>query len=399
MWNEKTKQLVADGKLVVIGVIQEQHAERCRLYRQWKEYEFPIVQDAFTGLGLAVVPVPVLIDEFGIVVKNRPRVNTITDWVNQLSVPPENDAPKLDSEHATVKWLSQKFESDQSAETMCALGDANLKLGTDSSSRESIRCYLKSLSMDDLDESLRGALNFRLGVAYRMLFDLTEVKSQDSSDFSTACDYWGKALAESPNQYIWRRRIQQYGPRQIKPYPFYDWVEEAQADIVKRGETPFPLTVPLTGSEIAQPNRVFSVASEVLPNPDSQGKITRDNGVFVEVHSTVVPAVIAPGESVRVHLRFDLNDATWNNESDDLVVWINNSESGTVSQARLEVANVKESSSTEAKTVEFEIKTGDDVGQDMIVNGYVLYYVCESEGDQCLYRRQDFSIPLSIEQR
>jgi len=30
------------------------------------------------------------------------------------------------------------------------------------------------------------------------------------------------AQDSNPNHYIWRRRIQQYGPRLDKPYPFYE---------------------------------------------------------------------------------------------------------------------------------------------------------------------------------
>ena len=51
---------------------------------------------------------------------------------------------------------------------------------------------------------------------------------------------WTEALTANPNQYIWRRRIQQYGPRLDKPYNFYFWVAEARKEIRDRGEEPFP---------------------------------------------------------------------------------------------------------------------------------------------------------------
>lgn len=403
MWNEKTKSLVADGKLVVVGVIQEQHAERCRLYRQWKQYEFPIVQDSFTGLGLAVVPVPVLIDEYGIVMNVRPRVSKIEQLVNQATSPPKSTVPKLNPEHVTADWIREKTAMDSSWETLCALGDANVRLATLTSVESAIDQYRQSLARCDsnaADESWqRGALNFRVGVASRMLFDLTEEKSQDPNDFSAACRYWSNALAENPNQYIWRRRIQQYGPRQIKPYPFYDWVEQANREIAERGETPVRLKVPLTGSEIAQPNRTFVVSDERLANPDPDGKITRDDGRLVKIHSTVVPASIRAGKSVRVHLRFSPNDSVWNNEVDDLAVWINDSKTGKSSEARLSVSNMKEPSSAEVKMLEFEFQTNDEIADDATISGYVLYYVCESDGSQCLYRRQDFLIPVAIDQK
>lgn len=400
MWNEETKQLVSEGKLVVLGVIQEQHAERCQLYRQWKEYEFPIVQDAFTGLGLAVVPVPILIDEYGVVISKRPRPHAISELVNQPSSPPDTIGLKLDPAQVTVEWLAKEFASHPALETLCALGDANLHSGSVESSREAIRCYQEALAMSDVDSSeggsLRGALCFRLGVAYRMLFDGMEGDSQDPADFSSAGDHWAKALSENPNQYIWRRRIQQYGPRQIKPYPFYDWVEQAQQEITDRGEVPVRLTVPLTGSEIAQPSRAFSVAAQAVSHPDPEGKVTRDDGGLVRIHSTVVPPSVAPGKTVRIHVRFDPEKSEWNNEVDDLVVWINESPWGTLSQTRLTHPLVKEASSSEPRTIEFEFKTSDDITTGATISGFVLYYVCESDGSQCLYRRQDFSIPILI---
>ena len=103
MWDAKTKQLVADGKLVVLGVVQEQHADRAQLYKQWKQYEFPIAQDSITGLGLAVVPVPILIDEHGIVMSTRPKVSQIDALVAKKTTAPKTAAPVLDPEQTTSK--------------------------------------------------------------------------------------------------------------------------------------------------------------------------------------------------------------------------------------------------------------------------------------------------------
>ena len=58
-------------------------------------------------------------------------------------------------------------------------------------------------------------------------------------DFQRAVEAWSRALEIDPNNYIFRRRIQQYGPRLSKPYPFYDWVSRARDEITARGETPY----------------------------------------------------------------------------------------------------------------------------------------------------------------
>ena len=79
-----------------------------------------------------------------------------------------------------------------------------------------------------------GPLQFRLGVAQRFQFDSSG--GARTEDFQQAAEAWTRALASNPNQYIWRRRIQQYGPGLDKPYPFYDWVTQARDAIEARGE-------------------------------------------------------------------------------------------------------------------------------------------------------------------
>ena len=51
---------------------------------------------------------------------------------------------------------------------------------------------------------------FRLGVCHRMRY---ESERGLPTDFQRAVDLWSQAVSIDPNQYIWRRRIQQYGPR------------------------------------------------------------------------------------------------------------------------------------------------------------------------------------------
>lgn len=397
MWNEQTKTLVAEGKLVVLGVVQEQHAQRAQLYKQWKQYSFPIAQDSITGLGLAVVPVPILIDEHGFVMKSRLRPNNIAQLVNQNVKPPQDKAPVLNPQHMTTNWLRENATSNPSPESLIALGDAFLRSKSLRATREAIKWYRKSLPNEgDENPANLGIVNFRLGVAFRRLFDLCSDAEKDPKDFSRASAAWSRALAQNPNQYIWRRRIQQYGPRQIKPYPFYDWVDQAQTDIAKRGETPIKLSVPLSGAEIAQPNRQFAQASDAPTNPDPESRITKDEENLIQFDATVVPTAVKPGQSVRVHLRFTPKEGKWNNESDEMLVWLNPSDSGQHATFQLSHPNAKTAASTEPRSVEFEFKTSADAKSDIELSGYVLYYVCKTEEGQCIYMRQDFKIPLKL---
>ena len=91
-------------------------------------------------------------------------------------------------------------------------------------------------------------------------------------DFQAAIDAWGRALELDPNQYIWRRRIEQYGPRLAKPYAFYDWIVQARAEISRRGETPIPLTVEPYGSELAGPVRDIRAEAAAPIEPDPKGR-------------------------------------------------------------------------------------------------------------------------------
>src|SRR5439155_20502080 len=120
---------------------------------------------------------------------------------------------------------------------------------------------------------------FRLGVALRRRY---EAVARQDGDFRRALEAWTDALALQPNQYIWRRRIEQYGPRLEKPYAFYDWVAEARAAIRARGETPVPLVAEPTGAEIASPIQKF-VEGSAPAEPDPRDQITRDAGHYIGV--------------------------------------------------------------------------------------------------------------------
>ena len=128
--------------------------------------------------------------------------------------------------------------------------------------------------------------HFRLGVAFRKRYDSDY---REASDFQRAVQHWKIALDLDPNQYIWRRRIQQYGPRLDKPYPFYDWVPQARAAISTRGETPLELAVEPRGAEFAKPLEHFETGVDPVEEPDPGGRIQRDEGQFVHAEATVVP--------------------------------------------------------------------------------------------------------------
>lgn len=370
MWHEQAKPFVESGELAVLGVVQEQHADRAQLYKQWKQYDFPIIQDATTQLNLAAVPIPILIDEHGVVRNNRPKPGNLKSFLKEtFDAPADQTATSADNPSAAASAIAR--------------GNAALHSRDNQQLTSAIQAFTEAVKL----EPKSGKAVFGLGVAYRARFD-SPLSEKD--DFANASRYWSEALSINPNQYIWRRRIEQYGPRQIKPYPFYDWVGKAITEIKQRGEEPVKIVAPLTDSEMAKPSREFSKTA-TAENPDPESKINTDDTASVKINSATVPAIVAPGKTVRVYLNFDIDAGKWNDEATPLKVWIDESSTGTP-EMRLLQHNPENANSNNTKQVDFEFATAKD-SAECTISGYALYHTCDDDG-VCYYYRQNFKVPV-----
>lgn len=396
VWHEASKQWVKVGRLAIVGVTHEQHAERCRLFAQWHELDWPILHDPINQIEALAVPILVAIDEHGIVRSTRPRIESFErDFLDRTF---SNDAPPIDDAAGVpdVEQLTANAQSADTAEAWRELGDVFVLWGGEQRIDAAIDAYRKSVEHAPQD----GNALFRLGVCFRQRY---ESAHRQPGDFQAAVDHWQRALETDPNQYIWRRRIQQYGPRLSKPYPFYDWIRQAKSDILARGETPVVLPVSLTGAEIARPQRDFSASTDKEKSPDADGKTHRDLKNLIEIDVSIVPRRAQPGQPVRAHIAFHPNaaqDAHWNNESDPLLVWIEPPAGWQVSHRLLRAVQPAEPESTETRRLDFEIRAPDDLAADANdedaaqLKAYALYYVCEGREGACLYLRQDIQIGL-----
>lgn len=392
MWHEVTKKAVAADELVVLGIVQEQHAERARLYAQWKGFDFPILQDAMTCNGMAVVPVPVFIDEFGIVRNTRPRPNELQEFLSMKFEKPTTLAEPIDPKDHSIASLAKSAADNTTVASYINLGDAHLLWGSDSrATTAAISVYEKAASLKP-SGYIAASLNFRLGVAYRARYDSD---LQQSDDFSKAVAHWTAALEANPNQYIWRRRIQQYGPRQTKPYPFYDWVQQAIAEIKKRGETPIELKVPLSGSEVASGQRRFESLPSQLKNPDPENKLFLDPE-FIKTRLIVVPSRVKAGDVLRVHVEFEPAAGKWNNEGQPMQVWLNVKDRDAFSQSAFELNNAPTANSTEPRHIEFEYKTPRDAKETIELTGFAVYTVCVDEDGTCRFLRNNFAVKVEV---
>ncbi|MBX9579016.1 MAG: hypothetical protein K2X87_01805 [Gemmataceae bacterium] len=394
VWHDATKQWATDGKLVLLGVTQEQHPERCRLFAQWKGFGWPILHDPINVLGSAAVPVVLAIDEHGIVRSTRPNPKTFAadfldkafadDATNKPVPPTPAHPPKFDD-------LKAAAEAAKTADAWRRYGDTLALWGGEEKLSAAIAAYRQAVTHDPKD----GPAWFRSGVCLRRR---SETTAREADDFRAAVAAWGTALDLDPNQYIWRRRIQQYGPRLDKPYPFYDWVPDAEAAVRKRGETPVALPVRPDGSEIAQPAKAFAAVKDAPTNPDPKGKVNRDPG-SVTCEVVVVPAVVKPGQSVRVHLTFrvaSMKTDHWNNEAEPLRVWVDPPAGVAVHERLIAAERPKAATSTEPRTVGFEVQVPKDAAGTIRVPVYALYHLCDEVGGTCRYVRLYATVEVKV---
>ncbi|QDV32548.1 Tetratricopeptide repeat protein [Tautonia plasticadhaerens] len=394
VWHERTKQWVEDGRLVLLGVTQEQHADRCRLFAQWKEFGWPILHDPINLLKSEAVPIVRAVDEHGIVRLQGPRPETFEEDFLDNSF--TDDGPPSEDDHAPgmpdADALLRSAEGSGDADAWRSAGDALAIWGGIGRVDEAVEAYGKAIEIDPEDKYAW----FRLGVALRMRH---ESPGRRDGDFQAAVDSWSRALSIDPNQYVWRRRIEQYGPRLAKPYPFYDWVVQARAEISARGETPIALSEEPSGSEIAAPVREVIVEGAPPVNPDPDGRINRDATRLIEAEVVVIPPRVRPGEAARVHVYFrpsSTRSAYWNNESTPLQLWTSAPEGWTVDTPLMEAEPGVGAESSETRHLDFEVRIPPSTSGTARLDAFALYNVCEQAGGTCLFLRKDLTIEIPI---
>jgi len=396
VWHARTKALQEAGRVKMVGIIQEQHPDRARLFMQWKEMGWPILVDSLDVLGVSVVPITLFIDERGIVRSTRGRFDELEEFIN-TDYGVEDDEEKTADQSLPDLTVLREGAADGGLQERMAYADALVMWSSELSDLNDAITQYQLLLKDHGDD---GVLQFHAGVAYRKRFDMVE--NGDPGDFGDAVACWRRALAIEPNQYIWRRRIQQYGPRLDKPYPFYDWVSTARVEIRARGDEPIGLVVEPGGAEIAHPSRVFSQDGGVkneerMKNLDPEGRIKEDVKKLIRLTAVSVPATKGEGaRTVRVHLLLrpdEAQKAHWNNEGEGVTVWIDPPGGVEVNPQMIRLENPTDAAvSREERVVEFELRG--DGGGEGLVRGYVLYYVCEDVDGVCYYLRQEFEVPL-----
>ncbi len=388
VWHEATAPWRADGRLVVVGVVQEQHRERCRLYAQWRGFDWPILWDPLNLTGARAVPSFLGIDEHGVVRWNAPRPDGFAERFLDVEFDPPAGGNAVAPPPVSRTLLADPARGGMLGPVHAA--HARLLWGGPAELDGAI-----AVLEDDLDDPLRDPRAwFRLGVAYRLRVDSP---ARRPGDFQRALDAWGRALARDPDQYVWRRRIQQYGPRLDKPYPFYGWVAEARAAIAARGETPVELTVPLTGSERAGAPPPAEADPAPAVEPDPEGRVRRDPADWLVVETAVARDTGGERGGARVHVTLRPREGAgraWNNEGEPLTLWVDAPEGWTASPRLVVAPGAAAATSREARTLDFEV--AGPPGARAELGAHALYSVCEEETGRCTYVRRDLRLAVDL---
>ena len=392
-WHETAREFQESGLLQVVGLIEEQHPDRCRLFQRWHRMDWPVLVDSLNLLGVSAVPLTFFLDEHGIIRSSRrPTRNDLAGFLGrEYPVPDELPAPRRAPDAEALAKRATAAKDDAAA--WLATGDTFFLRGANEDLERAIDAYRRAIALGGPASS-----RFRLGVALRRRYESADAAPDD---FRAALEVWESALDADPNQYIWRRRIQQYGPRLDKPYSFYDWVREAREEIAARGEEPPPLRVEPSGAELAYPEKRFAPPPEGdRQEPDPLDRIRRDVHPLIRIEPAVAPAVVRPGRVARLHLVLrphPKNDGHWNNESDPLEVWLRPPDGFQTKRDGSAVASATEAVSDEIRTLEWELKVPRDAPAGTVrVPGYALYSVCQGRDGVCTYLRQDFTVELRV---
>lgn len=332
--------------------------------------DFPILVDTLNRTGVSAVPLLWAIDESGVVRKTRPDLK----WFQQTFV--KTDYPETSSNQSAAQ--AESAASTNVGHFLAQDWDA------------AINGWQAELKQNPANASAW----FHWACACRARYD------HDNSnvvDFQNAVKGWSKALELAPNNYIYRRRVQQYGPNMKKPYPFYNWIAQARKDILARSETPHPLIAEPRGAELAMPSRTFISESESIEEPDPDDRITVDNSL-VKIDTVLSPYPAVAGESLRISVLMTPNekqDVHWTNDAgtSTLVIKADQLKIDRPIQETRVPAGV--ATSEEMRQFDFEVLLPKAEAPEHL-NAYVVYYVCSGAEGECVYRRQNIKIPLPL---
>lgn len=370
-WHGKVKNAVAQGELQEFAIAPEQYGDRMALFMQWKEMAFPVLMDPLNILDVDKVPILLLVDSVGIIRYQNPSEKDLKDF---LAAAYKMDKMKVEYPTATPLEL----------EASAALTEDNAALAT------AISDYQAFCEKNPKDAKS----SFQLGVLLRARYDQG---TGGGSDFQQAVLAWSQALARVPSQYIWRRRIQQYGPQLDKPYPFYNWVTEARKTIASRGESPLPLLLEPSGSEMAGPAKRAAKGGAKASNepsyPAARGAVPGGESAAI-LEATLIPHTSKEGSDghFRLHLRVTPQaHHHWTSDAQEAQLWlVPDKGEPRFLTSDITLLAADEEASSKSRVMEGSLTSKEAQGGRLAL----FYYICSDEPPACIYLESQLSLEV-----
>ncbi len=385
-WFEQLEPMVTARKLVVLGVDHEQHADRGRLFAQWRNLPGPLLHDPLNLSAISRLPMFVAIDETGTIRAIQPSLDPITKTFVRRPAP-KNLGPGVQAEEPALpdpKVTRRKAGDARMAPVYREHADALVLSGTPKFLDEALTNYSRALEMDPKD----AWSFFRLGVAYRIRYDRPD---RQTGDFQSAVDAWERAEKLLPTCEDFRQRLQQYGPPAGRTAASFDWIPAARIELQRRGVKPVeleiePLVVELSLAESRGDSRSHHAPPE---------KLVTDRNERVRVESTVVPAADRKhANTTEVHLTLRPAGAEWFNRKDPVRIWMEKPASARLDRLFFEIPNPKAEVSDEERTVSFEVETKGKSKGKITLKGFAVYCLRANDGKEHKTLRQEFKITI-----
>lgn len=366
-WHKKVEQAVAGGELQEFAIAPEQYGDRMALFMQWKEMTFPVLMDPLNILDVDKVPILLLVDESGVIRYRNPSEKNLRQF---LAKDYKKENPNQERPTASQREVKASAALAQGPDALAA----------------AIADYQSYCQAHPKDAKS----SFQLGVLLRARYDSD---SQHGKDFQEAILAWSGALALTPSQYIWRRRIQQYGPQLDKPYPFYNWVTEARRVITARGEDPLPLRLEPSGSEMAGPAREAPRRDHEKRYPAEKGTLP-DGTIALTLEATLIPHTSKEGSDghFRLHLRATpKDDYHWTSDAQEAQLWLLPSD-GEPKFLTSEITPLPPEAETslQGRVLEASL-TGPEARDGKLA---LFYYICSDDPPACVYLVSEIALEV-----
>ncbi len=392
-WVAKTKPLIDTEKLVVVGVAQEQHPDRVRLFAQWHKADWPILHDAMNVIGIENVPLIVAIDEHGIVRARNPDLDQLEEQFTAKTFDPPGALPPIDVKELPDPRVTRRLASEARRNPEWRKhGQALVFAGKPKQINEAITAFQHAID----DERGDAESWFAQGVAYRIRHDLAE---REAGDFQAALDAWREAAHLEPNNAIYRCRLQQYGPCIDKPFAFYDWIGTACKEIAERGDAPIDLACEPTGTETESPLSKFRYRKRAGPESEALGTAALDRRPIVEVsYACAAQADKRKGSVVQIYVNCRLapeSGATWSNEGEPMQMWIEKPKTGRLGTRYLRYPQPQEPRTLDERVLSFPLRLS-GAKSSMTLEATLLYSVHDGPNAPAQPMKQDLRIKVSV---